>query len=236
MPGLPHVSVVLPVLDEASRIDAQLTSLAGIPDLNEVIVVDGGSTDGTLDRVRQHRCPTRVLTAPRGRARQMNAGARLAHGEIVVFLHADVRLPADAVGHIRHTLRQPGVVAGAFRTWTVIDDPEAPRQWMRHLLHVVDVRSRYTSAPYGDQALFVWRDVFDAVGGFPEVDLMEDLALSRRLRQRGRIGRASARVQVSGRRFLARPVFYTVVMNAFPLLYDLGVPTAFLRRFYENIR
>jgi hypothetical protein len=123
------------------------------------------------------------------------------------------------------------VIAGAFHTWHVADDGRrAP--W----LHLADLRSRWSGLPYGDQALFVRREAFERAGGFPDQPLMEDLELSRRLRRLGRIAIVPASVRVSGRRFLAHPIRDTLLVNAFPLLYRLGVPPASLARLYRDIR
>jgi hypothetical protein len=130
-------------------------------------------------------------------------------------------------------LSVPQVVAGAFRTWTVADTRPV---WWSPLLHLADVRSRYTRVPYGDQALFVRTWAFWRAGGFPVQPLMEDAELALRLRRLGRIRTVPARVTVSGRRFLARPVFYTLAMNTFPLLYRLGVSPERLLRLYRHER
>jgi hypothetical protein len=226
----PRVSVIIPVLDEEARIGSQLEALARLP-VYEVIVIDGGSRDGTVPRVRAAGT-ARLLVAPRGRASQMNAGARAATGDVLLFLHADVRLPDDAVRRVDEALAEARVVAGAFRTWTVADG----RSWLAPLLHLADLRSRYSTLPYGDQALFVRADAFRQTGGFPEQPLMEDLELSRRLRRLGWIRIVHSRVIVSGRRFLARPVFYTLAVNVFPALYAAGVSAATLKRFYGDPR
>jgi hypothetical protein len=125
------------------------------------------------------------------------------------------------------------VVAGAFRTWTVAD---APAPWFAPALHAADLRSRYTRLPYGDQAMFVRTDAFWRAGGFPDQPLMEDLELSRRLRALGAIRTAPATVRVSGRRFVARPIAYTLAVNVFPLLYRLGVPATRLAQLYQAVR
>lgn len=230
-----RVSVIIPVLNEERRIGALLDELTATHRFDELLVVDGGSSDRTVALARAH-AGVRVLSAPRGRAHQMNAGAAYASADVLLFLHADVRLPKDAVGHVRRVLSDPRVVAGAFRTWTVCDDPDAPRRWLAPLLHLADVRSRVASLPYGDQALFVRAHAFRRAGGFPAIPLMEDIALSKRLAVLGRIGRAHARVTVSGRRFLERPVFYTAVVNVFPLLYRMGVPPSRLAALYAHVR
>lgn len=232
-PACPRVSVVMPVLNEERRIVRALENLLTVAAVHEVIVVDGGSTDATADLVGAHPRVT-LLRAERGRAKQMNAGARAAGGDVLLFLHADVTLPADAVLRVEGALRNPGVVAGAFRTWTVADDGEAPL-W-GSLLHLADLRSRYTRLPYGDQAIFVRAAVFNGLGGFPDQPLMEDLELSRRLREVGSVVTVPASVRVSGRRFLTRPAYYTLLVNVFPLLYRLGMPPRVLANLYGHPR
>lgn len=229
----PRVSVVMPVLNEERRIAQALESLLTVAAVHEVIVVDGGSTDATANLVGAH---SRVafLRAERGRAKQMNAGARAASGDVLLFLHADVTLPDDAISQAVGALRDPGVVAGAFRTWTVADGGAAPL-WAP-LLHLADLRSRYTRLPYGDQAVFVRAAVFSELGGFPDQPLMEDLELSRRLREVGGVVTVPASVRVSGRRFLTRPAYYTLLVNIFPLLYRLGMPPRVLANLYGHPR
>lgn len=226
------ISVIVPTLDEEARIAARLEELSVIDDLHEILVVDGGSRDATVGIARSFPRAL-VLASPRGRARQMNRGATAAVGDVLLFLHADVSLPAYAAASIREALRDPRVVAGAFRTRTIGD---SRKTWLRPFLRLADLRSRYTSLPYGDQALFVLADVFRQAGGFPEIPLMEDLELSRRLRRLGRIRTVRDCVRVSGRRFESRPIYYAFLMNVLPLLYRLGVPPAWLARTYGRPR
>lgn len=227
-----RVSVVMPVLDEAARIGRRLDELAA-EGVAEILVVDGGSRDDTRALAAAHGA-ARVLTAPRGRARQMNAGAAAAEGDVLWFVHADTRVPPGARREIESILADGRVVAGAFRIRTVDDDGRGG--WARPLLPLADVRSRYSRLPYGDQAVFVRRAAFEAVGGYPDQPLMEDLELALRLRRLGRIRVARAYVTVSGRRFLARPVFYTALVNVYPALYRLGVSPARLAAWYRNVR
>jgi len=227
-----RTSIVIPALNEEARIGGRLEELRCQGGIGEVIVVDGGSIDRTVAIARSF-AGVKVIEASRGRARQMNAGAAVASGETILFLHADVLPPPDAVALIDRALAQPGAIAGAFKTWTV-SDTGARR--LGFWLHLADLRSRYTSLPYGDQAIFVKAKVFRELGGYPDQPLMEDLEFSRRLKRRGRIVRVAANVIVSGRRFLEHPIYYAALMNLFPILYRLGVPAARLARFYPDSR
>ncbi|MGH7247922.1 MAG: TIGR04283 family arsenosugar biosynthesis glycosyltransferase, partial [Pseudomonadota bacterium] len=177
------ISVVIPALNEEARIGQSLEELSRLDGIGEAIVVDGGSTDHTAAIARSF-ARVKVVESDRGRARQMNAGAAAASGDVILFLHADVSLPADASALIDRALDQPGAIAGAFKTWTV-SETRASR--LGFLLHLADLRSRYTSLPYGDQAIFVSAAVFRELGGFPDLPLMEDLEFSRRLKRRGKI-------------------------------------------------
>ena len=226
-----RLSIIMPVLNEEARIPTQLAGLAGLSGVDEIIVVDGGSVDHTPDLAAAAGC--RLVTAPRGRGTQMNAGAAAASGDILLFLHADVMLPVDAPLLIRRALADPTVVAGAFRTRTIA---EGRRTWATRWLGLADLRSRYTRFPYGDQALFVRRDAFQRVGGFPAQPLFEDLEISRRLWSVGRVQTLRAEVCVSGRRFLARPLSFAILMNVLPILYRLGVSPETLQRAYGDVR
>lgn len=225
-----RISVVIPTLDEEARIGPLVRDLVARRSFHEVLVVDGGSTDATVRSA--HEAGARVILAERGRATQLGAGAAAACGDVLLFLHADVRLPHDAEERIRRNLRG-AAVAGAFRTRTVND---GARSWIEPLLPLCDLRASRTRLPYGDQALYVWRQAFEAVGGFPVQPLFEDLELARRLRRIGRIVVDPEPVQVSGRRFVARPFYFLAVMNLFPVLYRLGVPVDWLARFYGHPR
>jgi rSAM/selenodomain-associated transferase 2 len=225
-----RVAIIVPVLNEARVIAQRLAELEPLD--AELLVVDGGSVDGTQALVEARAPRVRLLTAPKGRATQLNAGAAATSADVLLFLHADVSLPPGALEHVHRALEDPRVVAGAFRTWTVADRPTR----LGPLLHLADLRSRYSGLPYGDQALFVRAEVFRRVGGFPPLPLMEDLSLSQRLAREGRVRVVPASVRVSGRRFIEHPLRDTFLVNVFPALFRLGVPAAWLARRYENVR
>lgn len=227
-----QLSIIIPTLNEEARLSQQLSRLiTQFPDA-ELLVVDGGSSDATLKIAREFTA-VKLLQSAKGRAKQMNAGAASASGDILLFLHADVTLPADAWQAIQQRLQSPAIVAGAFRIKTVA---EGRRHWAAPWLFLADFRSRYSGLPYGDQAIFVRRHVFAELGGYANLALFEDLDFSRRLRRRGKIAICNQVVYVSGRRFLARPIYYTFLVNVMPLLFLAGAPTNWLVKLYGNPR
>ncbi len=225
----PTISAIVPTLDEERALGPTLARLAEVG-VDELIVVDGGSVDGTEGVARAHGA--RWVRARAGRGSQLDAGAEVAAGEVLWFVHADCRVPRGAAARIREVLARPGVVAGAFRRRHV----GATRPVVRSGLALMDLRSRWTLHPYGDQALFLPARVFREVGGFRGLPLMEDLDLCVRLRRRGRIAIAPEAVEVSARRYDARPVRATLAMIAFPALFLAGVPPPALARLYGRPR
>ncbi|MES2889302.1 MAG: TIGR04283 family arsenosugar biosynthesis glycosyltransferase [Pseudomonadota bacterium] len=199
------LSVVVPVLNEELALEDSLRALAPLRERGaEVIVADGGSTDATVARARP--LADEVLRATRGRARQMNAGAAVAQGDVLLFLHADTQLPEQADALIREALRE-----GA--AWGRFDVHIAGRPWMlRVVAALMNLRSRWTGVATGDQAIFVKRTVFVQVGAFPDQPLMEDVELSKRLRAVGRPACLRARVTTSGRRWETRGVWRTIFL------------------------
>ncbi len=224
----PRLSIILPVLNEAGGIVAVLEPLQPLRARgHEVIVVDGGSEDGTRERAAP--LGDRVLVAERGRARQMNVGARAAQGEILLFLHADTLLPADADRLILEGLE------GSGRGWGRFDLRLTGRHpLLRLTARLIGLRSWLTGIATGDQAIFVRREWFEQVGGFPENPLMEDLALSRALKRRGRPLCLRERVTTSSRRWEERGILRTILlMWRLRLAYYLGAdPRVLVRRYY----
>ena len=224
--GAQRLSIVVPTLNEAAGIGDALQALAPLRARgHEVIVVDGGSTDGTAE-LAVPSCDT-VVRSDKGRARQMNAGARVARGEALLFLHADTRLPPNA--------DQLVIAALERSSWGRFD----VRIDGRHALLAVvawamNLRSRLTGIATGDQAIFVRRDAFD---GFPELPLMEDVAFSRAMKRRARPVCLRERVVTSARRWERGGVVRTILlMWRLRLLYALGVPPRRLARDYADRR
>lgn len=191
----PEISVIIPVWDEGAVIDAILQDLRGLRAAGaEVIVVDGGSRDDTVARARAGA--DRVLSAPRGRARQMNSGAAAARGALLWFVHADTRIDPAAADDLRGLARDPGFVWARFGVRL-----SGPRPLFRLVASMMNLRSRLTGIATGDQGLCVRREVFESVGGFPDLPLMEDVALSRLLRARARPRCLPVRLTTSSRRW-----------------------------------
>ena len=222
------LSVIVPALDEEALLPATLAALAPLRGRrHEVIVVDGGSMDRTREIARAGA--DRVLDAARGRARQMNAGARAAAGDVLVFLHADTLLPPDADECIRRALETG-------RSWGRFDVRIDGRSAALGVVAAfMNLRSRATGIATGDQAIFVRRDAFRRVGGFPDVELMEDLVLSRALGSVSPPACVRERVTTSGRRWERGGVLRTVLlMGWLRLRFFLGADPARLARRYEK--
>jgi rSAM/selenodomain-associated transferase 2 len=197
---------------------------------HEVIVVDGGSSDKTPDLAR--RAADRVVSAPRGRASQMNAGAALARGEVLVFLHADTRLPEAAGARILQGLAASGRAWGRFDVRI-----EGASVFLPVIAFFMNLRSRATGIATGDQAMFVRREAFERAGGFPPLELMEDIALSRSLKRVSRPLCLAEKAVTSGRRWERHGVLRTVfLMGWLRLAFFLGAAPASLARFYDGER
>jgi rSAM/selenodomain-associated transferase 2 len=223
-----RLTIVLPVLDEAAIIVGALRALAPLRTRGaEVIVADGGSSDGTANLALP--LADRVIAAPRGRGAPMNAGAVLGTGEILLFLHADTTLPENADRLIARALTQ--------RAWGRFDLRIAGRHPLLSIVaRMINWRSRLTGIATGDQAIFVTREAFNAVGGFPDLPLMEDIAISRKLKQLCRPVYIATPVVTSGRRWEYHGVLRTIVlMWRLRLAYYLGVEPARLAMRYGRV-
>lgn len=220
------LSIVMPVLDEAAEIEAALSALTpyrrrGV----EVIVVDGGSSDGTAERARM--LADRVIAAARGRSLQMNAGATAARGDVLLFLHADTQLPENADRLVLDGL------AVSDRVWGRFDVRIEGGGLLGLISLMMNWRSRLSGIATGDQSLFVTRAAFDSVGGFPPIALMEDVVLSAKLKRIGRPCALRARVTTSARRWRRHGTLRTVLlMWRLRLRFFLGADPAKLARVY----
>lgn len=221
------ISIIIPVLNEAISLGRVIQRLADVSHL-ETIVVDGGSQDETVNIAKSFGVDV-ICTTP-GRASQMNAGAAIATGDILLFLHGDTILPANFDNLIRETLEDSKVIAGAFEIKI-----DSQRLGVRLIERMVNLRSHFLSLPYGDQGIFITRAVFQDMGGFPNLPIMEDFELIRCLRKQGKIAIIPAPVMTSGRRWEKLGVVKTTVINQMIVIgYFLGIPPEQLVGWYRQ--
>jgi len=212
---LPRISVIIPTLNEAEHLEATLASITN-DGSQEILVVDGGSKDETVNLAKT--CEARLFTTVAHRAKQANAGALAARGDILLFLHADTRLPSGYDTYVQNTLAAPGVVGGAFVL--SIDGPEVG---LRIVEILANFRSHFFHMPYGDQGLFLRADLFRSMGGFPDMPIMEDFVFIQSLKKKGKISIAPVAVKTSSRRWLKLGILKTTLINQAVLLaYFLG--------------
>jgi rSAM/selenodomain-associated transferase 2/rSAM/selenodomain-associated transferase 1 len=224
---LEKVSVVIPALNEASHIEHTVAAVIQ-GNTGEILVVDGGSEDETVAKART--AGARVVVSRPGRARQMNAGASRATGNVLVFLHADTRLPSSYLSLVASALRDYGTAAGAFRFAVAEEFPGSKfLEWMTNL------RARWRQMPYGDQALFLRRSLFEALGGFADLPILEDYEFVLRLRRSGRVVIVPQPALTSGRRWKRLGLLRTTMLNQWMILgYRLGWPPEKLAATYRQ--
>ena len=221
------LSIIVPVLDDADHLERLLPHLRSECPHAEVLVVDGGSRDRT-SLIARDSTDARYLVSEHGRARQMNAGARAARGDVLLFLHADTRMPSGASAAIVRALEDPAVASGRFDVRFA-----NPHRAFRMIAAFMNWRSRLTGIATGDQAIFVRRQVFDALGGYRDIPLMEDVELCARLKRCGRTECLRQRVVTSSRKWEREGIVRTIVlMWALRLLYFFGVDPIRLHRWY----
>lgn len=228
------IAVIIPTLNESSTIARTLTRTVAL-DFDEIIVSDGGSTDPTIPMVQAccARVPAvRLVTAPTGRARQLNEGVKACSSDVVLFLHADTELPSTAKRVIASALGNPHCVGGRFDVRF-----DQPSHWGAVISWCMNRRSRLTGIATGDQAIFVRRQIFEQMGGFPDIPLMEDIEFSRRLKRRGPTAALTDCVTTSFRRWKKTgPLRTILLMWTLRFLYWLGVSPARLNQWYRAVR
>lgn len=226
---LPLISVIIPSLNEGENVLQAIEAVGRQPGV-ELILADGGSTDNTLELAGL--TGARIVESSPGRARQMNAGATEARGDILLFLHADTLLPRGFEDQVRRALSRPGVAAGAFSLRF-----RGERSFLLRLVEcTANWRSRCFQMPFGDQAIFLKRNTFEEVGGYPDIPLMEDLQIVRRLKQKGRITILTSCVRSSSRRYQKDGIPMRIFINKLVFFgYFLGVETQKLRRLYQGL-
>ncbi|WP_340121129.1 TIGR04283 family arsenosugar biosynthesis glycosyltransferase [Methylobacter svalbardensis] len=223
----PHLSIIIPVVNEAGQIALKLHALQTLRDRCQLLLVDGGSNDRSAEIAKP--LVDQVLHSPRGRARQMNCGAAMAQADVLLFLHADTRLPDNAVILIMQA------VADGYH-WGRFDIGfDNPQPIFRLIAFMMNRRSRLTGIATGDQTLFITRQAFQAVVGFPDIALMEDIAISTRLKKLGRPCCIDAKVITSARRWQQQGIFRTILlMWRLRLRYFFGAdPNDLAARYYR---
>ena len=225
---IPYISIIIPTLNEEDKIEATIHRAQNRD--AEIIVVDGGSTDGTVAMAA--KTGVRVVTASRGRANQQNRGAELAEGRVLLFLHADTHLPDGYIEHIFETMMDPMTATGAFRFKTDLESP-----FMKVIEFITNIRSVYFKMPYGDQGFFIRKSLFESAGGFPDLPIMEDFELMRRIKKKGNVTILPVTAITSGRRWLNLGFFKTTIINQIVIAaYFMGVSPARIALWYQNKR
>lgn len=225
------ISTILPVSQESERINGMIAHLRELRSdaRMEIIVVDGDLQGGTIKTIRDSEVITAI--SEEGRAFQMNCGASLATGDILLFLHADTLLPVDALTRIKEAMNDSRFVAGAFDLGI-----DTGKRIFRITEKYVALRTRLTRVPFGDQAIFVRKNYFDKIGGYKDIPLMEDVEIMRRIRKQGdKILIIPEKVMTSARRWEKEGILYCTFRNwALQLSYALGVPPERLVKWYYN--
>jgi len=229
-PNAPRCSVIIPVLDEIALINTTIEHLHNLQENEEleIIVVDGDPEGKTLRAITHD--DVRKTTSPRGRGRQMNEGVAIASGGILLFLHADTALPPDALKLIAAVMQKTTYAAGAFDLGI-----KSERFVFRVIEFAASLRSRITRIPFGDQAVFTRKEYFDAIGGFKEIPIMEDVEIMQRIKKRGdKIVILPQKTFTSSRRWEAEGILYSTLRNwVLQILYFFGISPRKLSRFYK---
>jgi rSAM/selenodomain-associated transferase 2 len=220
------ISIVIPVLNESQTIESCIFRLKEQIKHHEIVVVDGGSDDNTLDIIRAF-AGVKWLRSPPGRGKQMNRGAEVAKGDLLLFLHADTCLPPGGLDRIETMVAQEEILAGSFSL--SFDEPDLLLK-----LYALFSQINHLLFTYGDQGLFITRHIFERVGGFQEIPIMEDVEIQKRLRKMGHFVKIRLPVVTSARRFLTHGIIKQQILNiGLVFLYHTGFSPVWLKRFYK---
>ena len=222
------ISVIMPILNEAKILDETLAKLEDELKNYELIIVDGGSTDGSIEIAEKYGT---VVKSDRGRAKQLNVGAKAASGSVLVFLHADVWLEEGALCAVKRTLSS-GYVGGGFLQKIDGHDP-----LYRIIEFTANLRGKYQKIFYGDSGIFLSKKDFERLRGFPDVPIMEEIVFSKNMRKLGKTKMIEPRIHISPRRWQAKGIIRTTIINWFiTFLYNCGYPLERLAKLYQDIR
>ncbi|MBU5311935.1 TIGR04283 family arsenosugar biosynthesis glycosyltransferase [Tissierella carlieri] len=223
------VSIIVPALNEEKTIKENLENLIKIEGNKEIIVVDGGSCDKTVDIAKKYAI---VINSTRGRARQMNAGAKIAKGNILWFVHSDSKLEKNSILEMEQII-EDGYIGGCFKLYFY--DLDTP--FMRYVSNSSNRRAKYLKLIFGDQGIFMRKDIFEELMGYKEMELMEDWEFSRRIHKLGKMKVLDKKIGTSARRFKEGGQLKTLLlMHKIKILYMLGTPADKLAKIYRQVR
>ena len=223
------ISIIVPVLNEENSIGVFLEDLRTLEGDKEIIIVDGGSCDNTINIAESYGI---VVESPKGRAKQMNAGAKLAKGDILWFLHSDSRIESNSLLQIEKFMEED-YIGGSFKLYFY----DLDTAFMRYVANSSNRRSKYLKLIFGDQGLFMKKDIFEKLNGYKDMELMEDWDMSRRIHKLGKMKAMNTRIGTSARRFHKGGQVKTLLhMHKIKILYILGTPTDKLSKIYRQVR